>query len=990
MHWQAKCWGTKCNILTFGAPDHPSVNVQLDFATLQPQIFSMSHLKIAHVSLCFYLLFTSTVLSQDVHFLGDLKTGDQSINVLSVKTFHDKLLLLIDHPSHGIELFTYDEGEGLTLVKDIYPGRSNLPPWGRASVSLEQICQPLGDDLIFLANDGEDGSELWILHKDLTVEPLTDLTDGNLARPIAREFEVFDDRLFFVADGSNGLELWHTEGNPGSVQLLKDINPNGSSDAQLLKAWGGFLYFLANDGETGLEWWRTDGTSEGTEIFHQFKSGVEGIGPVNGEISQTMATDKHLYLVINDHLWRTDGEIVEFLYDVSTLHDREKFASYDSTVLAVKNFASSANLLLTTPSSIDTIPLEVSSTAILNVFVVGQSNTHVLVFGITPHSNFKIVSFDKQTHILTDVNSGDLPMNSFATSSLVFWNNFNRVSTSDGTVEGTHLVTPSLGSPRFLAGQKDDLYLNAWQAGIRGLWKYDPSQNVFYSVGPLLQSNASLSIWKMVEHNDHVYFLADGGGGQDLWRIDGNAVIDPSPAPVIKSLISSELIDLISSNNALYFNSADSLSTPSLSYLQGSDPTILDLPYDSLPISSAWGFVELGARILLKANHPGFGITPWSLSTSDHELQPLAPEGSRLTLSSDYVVVGSMAFFAGATENEGLELCTTDGLSTQVIDLREGQGSSSPTLLTAVGDKLYFSAQDENDEYEIFVSQGSLETTKKVVDLSSNLQARQSHLTASGDKLFFVAETAESGSELWVTQGTTENTSQLSEFTAAGSPLIGTVRAFRGGVLFAADNGNHGHELWFSDGTPDGTEMIGDIWTGPGSSTPGDIIVIDTTAFLTANDGASGEELWITHGSIESTRLLADIAPGSAASSPAQFFHFKSANRLLFTAFHPSHGRELYSVSLDGLSTSVHNARVHSDLAIYPNPATDRISVTTTTRRIEKIDLFDLSGRQIKSATKAEVSAGSVDLSLLDQPILFVAIQYKDGAMETRTVLKMR
>ena len=92
------------------------------------------------------------------------------------------------------------------------------------------------------------------------------------------------DSLYFRAnDGISDYELWTSDGTEAGTRLVRDINPNASSDptipggssATVLADVNGNAYFLANDG-TGSGLWRTDGTTENTEKVSEVEGTVEG------------------------------------------------------------------------------------------------------------------------------------------------------------------------------------------------------------------------------------------------------------------------------------------------------------------------------------------------------------------------------------------------------------------------------------------------------------------------------------------------------------------------------------------------------------------------------------------------------------------------------------------------------------------------------------------------------------------------------------------
>ena len=111
---------------------------------------------------------------------------------------------------------------------------------------------------------------------------------------------------FFSASprpGTPDFELWATDGTPGGTRLVRDVNPQGSSNPRRMTAFGGRLFFFA-DTPQGRELWRSDGTPNGTERVHDFPAGPEILG-----LAQTGGT---LFVLQNTtdvglEVWRSDG-----------------------------------------------------------------------------------------------------------------------------------------------------------------------------------------------------------------------------------------------------------------------------------------------------------------------------------------------------------------------------------------------------------------------------------------------------------------------------------------------------------------------------------------------------------------------------------------------------------------------------------------------------------------------------------------------------------
>ncbi|QLQ10216.1 MAG: hypothetical protein HZY75_07250 [Nocardioidaceae bacterium] len=95
------------------------------------------------------------------------------------------------------------------------------------------------------------------------------------------------------------------------------------------------------------------------------------------------------------------------------------------------------------------------------------------------------------------------------------------------------------------------------------------------------------------------------------------------------------------------------------------------------------------------------------------------------------------------------------------------------------------------------------------------------YLAAMGDRLFFAADDGVHGHELWTSDGTAEGTVMVKDIHPDGSDSSSPkgLTAVGNRLFFTADDGVHGDELWVSDGTEQGTAMVKDI--RPGSADGG-------------------------------------------------------------------------------------------------------------------------------------------------------------------------
>jgi ELWxxDGT repeat protein len=198
--------------------------------------------------------------------------------------FDNKLFFIIDTEEYGYELWKSDGSEaGTVLVKDINPGTEESFPW---------YLMIMNDELFFFADDGQHGSELWktdgsgpgtVMVKDINPG------SGSSANNIEESYINYSGHLLFSAnDGIRGAELWKTDGTENGTTMIKDINAGEhSSRPGNFVIYNNIVYFTAADyshdyasdqpSETfyNTEFYRTDGTEEGTYLIKDINNDME-------------------------------------------------------------------------------------------------------------------------------------------------------------------------------------------------------------------------------------------------------------------------------------------------------------------------------------------------------------------------------------------------------------------------------------------------------------------------------------------------------------------------------------------------------------------------------------------------------------------------------------------------------------------------------------------------------------------------------------------
>jgi ELWxxDGT repeat protein len=390
--------------------------------------------------------------------------------------------------------------------------------------------------------------------------------------------------------------------------------------------------------------------------------------------------------------------------------------------------------------------------------------------------------------------------------------------------------------------------------------------------------------------------------GIELWTSDGTANGTQLVKDIFAGPDGSEINNIFSFNNRLYFNANDGVHGSELWTSDGTaNGTVLvkDIMTNtdaqqsngSFPV----GFKQVGNKFYFSAQDQN-GFELWMSDGTE--------QGTRLVKD---IFPGSQEMFGMTTIN-----------------------SSSPSNFTEFQGKLFFTAHDQTNGTELWVSDGTERGTKIVKDIAPGADyltiddqnntapfPKSSHptdLLVVGDQLYFKALNETGGMQLWQTDGTSRGTQLVKELNQGFS----NIAALGNQVFFAADDLNTGTELWVTDGTANGTRLLKDIFAGedvyeweignpvrvPKHSYPNNFLTVNDQVFFTANS-PDGLELWVTDGTNTGTKMVKDIYPGNHtfgegeyaytyanSANPYQLVKFQ--DQVFFVADDGIHGPELW------------------------------------------------------------------------------------------------
>lgn len=459
------------------------------------------------------------------------------------------------------------------------------------------------------------------------------------------------------------------------------------------------------------------------------------------------------------------------------------------------------------------------------------------------------------------------------------------------------------------------------------LWRSDGTPDGTQLFMDLWAGPESSKPESLAQMGDTIFFLAtDAVSGRELWRTDGTKEgtlrltdIAPLPDTSIRFGRSPEAV-----NDRLFFTSDSHL--PGTSDLWVTDGT-RGGTYRVRSISAS-GLTAVGDRVFFHANLEDGLRQLWSTDGSEAGTHLVSPEPDS---PAELIEWNGRLFFSAEDSQHGREPWLSDGTAsgTRLLkDIQPGARGSDPGACSsysssfqpvALGDQLFFSADDGGHGCELWVTDGTEQGTRLFLDAAPPKLSRSLGPSIAQDGRFFFL----SFSRLWVTDGTDEGTRRLTEdgawepVTAAATRsrapkgmLVSNAAADASGrriffwVVVYSDKWGTDSDLWTTDGTQVGTYLVSradsmgppwgeidgvhifpgseyeneiseiwgvevargtssrlhSIWPG-GQTEPEFIADLGSTILFSADDGAHGRELWATDSTPEGTSLVLDVNP---------------------------------------------------------------------------------------------------------------------------------
>ena len=206
----------------------------------------------------------------------------------------------------------------------------------------------------------------------------------------------------------------------------------------------------------------------------------------------------------------------------------------------------------------------------------------------------------------------------------------------------------------------------------------------------------------------------------------------------------------------------------------------------------------------------------------------------------------------------GKTLAVTDGTieGSQLVD-GENLSQLNPYNFVVFKDKVFFTGTDSEGDSELWVTDGTAEGTQLFLNISLGYlsgttpnKGLPGNFTPIGDKMVFTAYTTRTGTEPWVTDGTVEGTHIIRDLSGDfyGSNTS-YYFSFNGKAYFTYNS-----FLYTSDGTSEGTHAL--MNSGP-TNVSAHTLFKDKLVLVATDDGYNaGAGLWVSDGTAEGTTYL--------------------------------------------------------------------------------------------------------------------------------------
>ncbi len=828
---------------------------------------------------------------------------------------------------------------------------SNLlsPSYGFTTNSASSFPRELtsfSNNLVFTANDGFSGFELWaVSNQGDNPRQISDLSEGNTSSS-PEELTVVGNRLYFTANTSSGRKLWSTTTNLGEPTLVE----NAGDEPKNLSNIHGQLYFSAKS-ELGRELWVANGNSASLVADINLGSGSSSprnFTSVNHWVDDEIKT--HLYFSADD------GNRGVELWSIDLSNNNSKPERHAD--------------ILSGPSSSE--PRQITNAEERLYFTAddGQSGRELWTLGVFIQS--PIIS-EGNDNIDINAEENQKQVYQFTSNSTVDWSLNGGVDADQFNINENGSLqfkeAPSYEDPKDIdrdnnyevviraieekTGTPTNLMVNVV---VSNVIEDGPSDGVIGGDDESITNTFSTTLIKNIHPDSQgsnpanltpfegtlLFSSNNGKKGTELWQSLGSKKTTNLLKDINKGPENSNPTELAIKQSQVYFSANDGRKGQELWISDGEkDGTELLADINpgqagSFPSDLLW----LNQDLFFTADDGHHGRELWKYSKKDQtssivlDIQTKSQTGSN---PSDLTELYGQIVFAANDQIYGRELWISDGTaaSTRLLeDINPGGFSSNPSDFNLLDNKLYFTAENyllggtqimrlEKNTHKVNAIEGSIGEEKG---------SDPSNLHASEDKLFYAAATKlepeedePSGSDSDIgsedpggfmiakdglepraydyIENYNNNIDLFRDFNEPESlnlarfwaDSLATSRLIENNDISLAKDWNRYYQplsdqsLSTSLPIPIPEETPSNAATRSTITSPGDSNNVSNGS---SDENSLGRELWISNGETNGNSLLKDINPGVASSNPSDFSTIGS--KTYFSADNGRHGEELW------------------------------------------------------------------------------------------------
>ena len=712
--------------------------------------------------------------------LKDINEGTAESRPIHFTVIGDTCFFQAANDANGSELWKTDgTQEGTVLVKDIRAGTQDSDLGGKEAPSRAkgfdsqtvglgsnpQYLVNLNGTLVFTANDGINGTELW--KSDGTPEGTTlikDITEGTSGfNPT--NLNVIGTTLYFTSSQS-GTQLYKTDGTSEGTVIVEDF---GTSYIYQMTAMNNTLYFFLSaqsPGSTSM-FYKSDGTSEGTI---KIKTLVEGY--TGDRAYRLTATANKLYFsyreafnIYNEVLWVSDGT-ADGTQVLKTTNDETIVPQSNFTILG------------------DTIYFSASS----------SSNTYGTELW---KSNGTASGTLLVKDIYVDGTSGSYPNYIHSVGSNIYFRANDGTQTAvwitDGTTEGTTLLqTMNYSYPDSYIGLNGKVLFSLDSGKIGDeLWISDATPSgtmLLKDINQVSTSSLELDAEILKVGDKHYFVKYNNNDNPELWVTDSTE--EGTVSLGIYNDIYLSRSTILNDKLVLFVGDGDDYI---LKITDGTVDGTTDIEtYDDADTY----LVAVGNQLFYVAYDSSEGDT---LHVSDGTQNGASvfrgPNNDTYTDARYLTVAGDKLFFSYYVNNTGkYRMHATDGTAAGTTILLDINSSVYFSDFAGTDENLYFRAYENdvnsslNHGEELWISDGTAEGTHILKNIANDENGEESsypdNMVNVNGTLYFTANDQIHGQELWRSDGTEAGTVLVKDIREGGNSSSPRLRASIGNKLY--------------------------------------------------------------------------------------------------------------------------------------------------------------------------------------------------------------